>query len=123
MLSEVVRAFDGVDIETADAQGAASIVWVDPKYWPLARDRNRCVAHVEVAKIAGTGATVALVAEDSSGRIFKDIPLSNNTATAKGTFRVVIIDFAANLKLGIKITASGALGSATIGLEYTLKAF
>ncbi len=31
MLSEVVRAFDSFDIETADAQGAANTVWVDSK--------------------------------------------------------------------------------------------
>jgi hypothetical protein len=34
---------------------------------------------------------------------------------------VVIKDFGANLKIGVQITATGALGTATVGLEYTLK--
>ncbi len=122
MLTEVVRAFDGMDIETADSQGAPTVIWVDSQYWPGARDRNLCVVHLDVQKIAGTGATVTLVAEDSSGRIFVPLSLSNNTKTAKGSLRLVIKDFAANLNLGVQITANAALGSATFGLEYTLKA-
>ena len=43
MLTETVRAFDGMDIETADSQGAANTIWVDSQYWPAARDRNVCI--------------------------------------------------------------------------------
>ena len=69
MITETVRAFEAIDLETADAQGAPFVVWTDPSAWALARDRNLCVAHIEVLKISGTGATVTLLAEDSSAML------------------------------------------------------
>ncbi len=120
MVTEIVKVFDGIDLESG-AAGAPATTWAQPQMWALARDRTLCIAHIEVFKIAGTGATVELVAEDSSGRIFVPLTLASPSTQAKGTFRVVIKDFGAFLKLGIRISGSSATATATVGLEYTLK--
>lgn len=121
MITETVRAWDGLDIE-AD-QNSETTVWVDPQYWALARDRNLCVAHLEVLKVSGSPDAISVVAQDSSGRIFVDVPLTGNTRTTKGTLRTVIKDFGANLKIGVRLDAgAGGAASATVALEYTLKA-
>jgi hypothetical protein len=120
MVTEVVRAFDGIDFETA-VGGVAVTVWAPTQFWGLARDRNVAIVHVDVLKISGGSATITLVAEDSSGRIFTAMTLTANTATAKGKFRVVVKEFGAWLKLGLELSGGGGACTATASLEYTLK--
>ncbi len=121
MLTETVREFDGLDIETPTG-GGTTTVWGDPAHMSLARDRSMCIVHLEIIKIGSANATVALVAEDSSGRIFGPVPLTAPfSGTAKGVIRVIIKDFGANLKFGVSITRVGVIDTATVGLEYCFK--
>lgn len=120
MMSESVRAFDNQPL-TTDAGGVGKLIYTDPKYWSLARDRNVCVVNVEVAAITGTGAVVTIIAEDASGRIFTPLTLNGNTRNSVGVFRVVFSDFASFLRIGVVLSATGVVGNATVTVEYTLQ--
>lgn len=122
MVTETIRAIDGLELEATST--APNTVWVSPEYWSAARDKNLAILHLEVSKISGTDATVTIVAEDSSGRIFATISLTGNyTLIAKNTLRYVLTDFGANLKVGLKLSCSAGNATAHVSLEYTLKAY
>lgn len=122
MMTETIRAFDGLEMECTNT--TSTTIWVSPEYWSVARDKNTAIIHIEVAKISGTGTTVTLVCQDSSGRIFADINLTGTyTMTAKGTIRYVLTNFAAHLKVGLTLSCSSGTGNASVALEYTLMPF
>ena len=121
MVTETVCAFSGVDL-SAPSGGGTTYYWSDAQYWSLARDKNMAIIFMEINRI-DSGVSVSVVAEDSAGRVYKALTLSGNSLNGQGSVRVLVQNFAANLKIGVSVQHASTNNGANVTLEYALKSY